>query len=169
MGPIENSGIRRVVYEVPNDHVEELIAHMGSFATQHEFTIRLMPEAPRFNPALVATVFEPQSAEPIQIVTHNLLRKFSAEIYGSTSLGERTANSIMSLDRRRRSQEYIRPYLFIPKGETTSAVGIRADRLHALTIVMQDTKHRPVSLGILSLELLGKYCERLVVSDSVDK
>jgi hypothetical protein len=102
--------LRRVIFELPNEHVPELMAVLGDFALEHNvginfeenesshatpsLTLEAQPQHALYNSKLVTWVIDPETKVKEAIITLANLQAFAIEKNGHSMSGTRLYNSL---------------------------------------------------------------------------
>lgn len=158
--------MRRVVVEVRQNHLEELLGTLGSFASRHDIHIDVSAaplfvseesielENPRYNPDMVSWITLSESEEPIAVVTGQHFKDFTAKEEQPPILGGRLANRLLSPHFNYQVREFL---VTDTKGNTY----VRADSIQRLHRALKDKTADIQQFGEACIDLLGEYCDQL--------
>jgi hypothetical protein len=167
--------LARVVFDLPRRDVPLLLAHLGSYALEHNLDIRisnapaeaslpsLYVESPNYNPDFVVLLPASEGEGMTPVVTKQLLENF-LRARGNVGLAERL---IGRLGFAASSNKGLREMLYSKaEGSQFSAIGIRVDRIQELYYLLDTGDLDVDAIGRKSIDTLGEYCKVLFPEDT---
>lgn len=172
----QDVSLRRVIFELPNEHVPELMSTLSDFVLEHNISLALddadpsatepslVEEKPLYNPDMVSWIKDPESDEEIAVIYRENLQAFATERDGHPMAGTRFYNAILR-GPYWVSKENGPPWAGMMVADADNVRAIRADRarqlekgLQARTLIFQGV--RKGTIGFFS-----DFCEKMLLGD----
>lgn len=168
--------LRRVVFELPNEHVPELMAALGDFALEHNISIAFEEADPehteaslvtdRYNPELVTQITDKESGVDVAAIALENLQKFAIERDGHPMAGTRFYNAV------KRGPAWVSNKL--DEGEYESVVVhdaddvlmLRADKARQLLVALQTGTMMFDGLRHRTIGFFSDFYGQLILSGS---
>lgn len=167
--------LRRVVFELPNEHVPELLGVLGDFALHHNIGITLEDAAPetteasltaeRYNPNLITQIKDKGSGEDIKVVSCANLQYFATERDGHPMAGTRLYNAVMRGPAWMSKELDKNEYKSMITGDADGQLMLRADKVYQLLAAIQTGTMVFNGLRQRTAGFLSDFYNELVLSE----
>lgn len=164
--------LRRVIFDVPKEHLAELMANLGDFAMERDIDVsfgdpdsrttepQLTVEQQAYNPELVTWIKDPESDEDVAVITCDNLRDFAIVRNGNPMSGSTLYTALRAgpwMERKARRPSWKE----IATSDEDGQLVIRADQAKHLLAALRTPNMRFNNLGKGLTEFFGEFCEAL--------